>query len=68
MKMLDAMLHHNIRFIDYEAIRSHSSDGRCGRLAAPLTAAERASLCPRPGDRLVAFGRLAGIAGAPSEP
>jgi hypothetical protein len=28
MKMLDAMLHHNIRFIDYEAIRARSPDGR----------------------------------------
>jgi hypothetical protein len=29
MKMLDAMLQQNIRFIDYEAIRARSADGRC---------------------------------------
>ncbi len=33
MKMLDAMLQQNIRFIDYEAIRARSPSGRCTRFA-----------------------------------
>jgi hypothetical protein len=32
VKMLDTVLRHNIRFIDCEAIRARSLDGRCKRL------------------------------------
>ena len=44
MKMLDTMLRHNIRFIDYEAIRARSLDGRCKRLQPVVSCMP--SLCP----------------------
>ena len=66
MKMLDTMLRHNIRFIDYEAIRARSPDGRCKRLQPLCRACAHPPLSFRSaGDRLVAFGRLAGVAGGP---
>ena len=63
MKMLDAMLQQNIRFIDYEAIRARSPSGR--HVLCNLPCRHSLTQHPSAGDRLVAFGRLAGVAGAP---